>query len=95
MCFKIGAVNVIYTGDKILKNTGCKNVNALNFIFFKTQGCIAVCNIYTLPKNDTPCYYIDQYETKYLWDGFLGIQNAAMALTRGDHNNEDWRFPKM
>ena len=50
---------------------------------------------YTLPKNDTPRYYRDQYETSYLQDGFLGIQNAAMALTSWDRINEDWRLPKM
>ena len=52
-------------------------------------------DMYTLPKNDIPRYYIDQYETSYLQDGFLGIRNAAMALTSWDHINEDWRFPKM
>ena len=31
----------------------------------------------------------------YLSDGFLGIQNAAMALTSWDHINEDWKSPKI
>ena len=47
---------------------------------------------YTLPKNDIPGYYIDQYKTSYLYDEFLGIQNAAMALTSWDQINEDRGF---
>ena len=46
---------------------------------------LQVCVIYTLPKNDTTRYYKDYYETSYLWDGFLGVQNAAMTLTSWDH----------
>ena len=50
---------------------------------------------YTLPKNRTPRSYIHQYETSYLQDGSLGIQNAAMAMTSWDQINENWRFQKM
>ena len=49
---------------------------------------------YTLSKNDIPHYYIDQYETSYLQDGFLGMLKAALILTSWDPINEDWRFPK-
>ena len=39
--------------------------------------------------------YHENPETSYHEEGISGIQNAAIALTCWDQNNEDGRFPKM